>query len=206
MLVSTCVFSAQASEIDGYRKRSVRRFPVIGVAALWASATIDYRFGNATSGQSSARSASSSPFASCPESGSRSTANAAGSAPVRSGAAFGDGEDRGGDLPRLLVLAPSGLWQGSGAGLSAAALDLCDADVARALRGGHWHDGGDRVDRVSGPFRCGTDWKYLSGLVFAAVIGFLGMLSYAPNRMERIMAFLDPEEHRLGAGFSSGSP
>jgi cell division protein FtsW len=50
-------------------------------------------------------------------------------------------------------------------------------------------------------FVAGTDWKYLSGLVFAAVIGFLGMLSYAPNRMERIMAFLDPEEHRLGAGF-----
>lgn len=50
-------------------------------------------------------------------------------------------------------------------------------------------------------FVAGVDWKYLSGLVLTAVIGFLGMLSYAPNRMERIMAFLDPEEHRLGAGF-----
>jgi len=40
-------------------------------------------------------------------------------------------------------------------------------------------------------FVAGVDWKYLSGLVLTAVIGFLGMLSYAPNRMERIMAFLD---------------
>lgn len=50
-------------------------------------------------------------------------------------------------------------------------------------------------------FVAGVDWKYLFSLVLAGFIAFLGMLSYAPNRMERIMAFLDPEEHRLGAGF-----
>jgi cell division protein FtsW len=50
-------------------------------------------------------------------------------------------------------------------------------------------------------FVAGVNWKYLFSLVLAGFIAFLGMLSYAPNRMERIMAFLDPEEHRLGAGF-----
>ncbi|MEX2580394.1 MAG: putative lipid II flippase FtsW [Verrucomicrobiales bacterium] len=50
-------------------------------------------------------------------------------------------------------------------------------------------------------FVAGVDWKYLTGLSTCGVAAFLAMLNYAPNRVERIMAFLDPEEHRLGAGF-----
>lgn len=47
----------------------------------------------------------------------------------------------------------------------------------------------------------GTDWKYLTGMTLTGFAGFLGMLSYAPDRMTRVMAFLDPEKYRLGAGF-----
>jgi len=50
-------------------------------------------------------------------------------------------------------------------------------------------------------FVAGTNWKYLLGLGLSGAASFLAMLSYAPDRMERIMAFLDPEKHRLGAGF-----
>ncbi|MCG8600592.1 MAG: putative lipid II flippase FtsW [Verrucomicrobiales bacterium] len=50
-------------------------------------------------------------------------------------------------------------------------------------------------------FVAGTDWKYLTGLTMTGVAGFIGMLSYAPDRLERIMAFLDLEAHRYGAGF-----
>jgi len=50
-------------------------------------------------------------------------------------------------------------------------------------------------------FVAGTDWRYLTGLSMTGFAGFIGMLSYAPDRMERIMAFLDLEAHRYGAGF-----
>ncbi len=47
----------------------------------------------------------------------------------------------------------------------------------------------------------GANWKYLIGLGASGVAVFVAMLHYAPNRMERIMAFIDPEKHRLDAGF-----
>lgn len=50
-------------------------------------------------------------------------------------------------------------------------------------------------------FVSGVDWRYLTGLAATGVIGFLGMLNFAPERMDRMMAFLDPEKHRLGDGF-----
>lgn len=50
-------------------------------------------------------------------------------------------------------------------------------------------------------FVAGTNWKYLTGLCLAGVVAFIGMLSYAPNRVERIMAFLDLETHQDGAGY-----
>ena len=50
-------------------------------------------------------------------------------------------------------------------------------------------------------FVAGVNWKYLTSLGLTAVVGFIGMMSYAPDRMERLMAFIDPEKHRLGAGF-----
>lgn len=50
-------------------------------------------------------------------------------------------------------------------------------------------------------FVAGVDWKYLSSLVAAGAFGFVGMLSYAPNRVERLAAFLDPEKYRYEAGF-----
>ena len=50
-------------------------------------------------------------------------------------------------------------------------------------------------------FVAGVDWKYLTGLGMAGFALFLAMLNYAPDRMVRIMAFLDPEKYRLGAGF-----
>ncbi len=47
----------------------------------------------------------------------------------------------------------------------------------------------------------GVHWAYLAGLVAAGAAGFIAMMSYAPDRVERLAAFVDPEQHRLGAGF-----
>ena len=47
----------------------------------------------------------------------------------------------------------------------------------------------------------GSNWKYLTGLCLAGVVAFIGMMSYAPNRVQRIMAFLDLEEHQNESGY-----
>ena len=50
-------------------------------------------------------------------------------------------------------------------------------------------------------FVAGVRWSYLTGLVVSGGIAFIAMMSYAPNRIERLAAFIDPEKHRLDAGF-----
>lgn len=50
-------------------------------------------------------------------------------------------------------------------------------------------------------FVAGVDWKYIAGLVITGIGGFIGMMAYAPDRIVRLAAFIDPEKHRLGAGF-----
>ncbi|MEM7698074.1 MAG: putative peptidoglycan glycosyltransferase FtsW [Verrucomicrobiota bacterium] len=50
-------------------------------------------------------------------------------------------------------------------------------------------------------FVAGVDWRFLTGLTGVGMIAFLGMLSYAPDRVKRIMAFIDPEKYRLDEGF-----
>ena len=50
-------------------------------------------------------------------------------------------------------------------------------------------------------FVAGVHWKYLFSLILAGAAVFVAMMSYAPNRVVRLAAFIDPEKHRLGAGF-----
>lgn len=203
MLVSTCVFSAQASEIDGYREAKRQAVSlVIGVAALWASATIDYRFWKRHVW--TILGAVCLFLALCFLPGIGLEVNGErrwiGAGPVRVQPSemakiavviflaywFSRHPDCGKDPVRGFLLP----------------LSICAMPMSLVL---FEVDIGTTAVIAATAFLvlfvAGTDWKYLSGLVLTAVIGFLGMLSYAPNRMERIMAFLDPEEHRLGAGF-----
>ena len=50
-------------------------------------------------------------------------------------------------------------------------------------------------------FVAGVKKRYLTSLVGLGIAVFIGMMSYAPNRIARIAAFIDPEGHKLGTGF-----
>lgn len=203
MLVSTCVFSAQASEIDGYREAKKQAVSlVIGIGVLWAAAMIDYRFWKrhvwfVLGVVSFFLALCYLPGVGLEVNGERRWI---GAGPLRvqpsemakiAVAVFlaywfsrypdcGKDPVRGFLLPLAIVALPLSL-----------VLFEVDIGTTAVLS----------VTSLLVLFVAGVDWKYLSSVVMAGVITFLGMLSYAPNRMERIMAFLDPEEHRLGAGF-----
>jgi cell division protein FtsW len=208
MLVSTCVFSAAvfgdgAAKVDGYQEAKKQAFSlVIGIGGLCAAAMIDYRFWKKhvwiiLVGLCFL-------LALCFVPGVGSEVNG-----ERRWIGFGFFTFQPSEFAKIGVVVFLAYWFSRhpdcgkdpvrgfllplaiiGAPLS---LILFEVDIGTTAV-------------ISGTaflilFVAGVDWKYLSGLVLIAVIGFLGMLSYAPNRMERIMAFLDPEEHRLGAGF-----
>ncbi|MCB1203194.1 MAG: putative lipid II flippase FtsW [Verrucomicrobiae bacterium] len=203
MLVSTCVFSAQASEIDGYREAKRQAVSlVIGIGVLWAAAMIDYRFWKrhvwfVLGAVCFFLALCFLPGVGLEVNGERRWI---GAGPLRvqpsemakiAVAVFlaywfsrypdcGKDPVRGFLLPLCIVAMPLSL-----------VLFEVDIGTTAVLS----------VTSLLVLFVAGVDWKYLSSVVMAGVITFLGMLSYAPNRMERIMAFLDPEEHRLGAGF-----
>jgi cell division protein FtsW len=50
-------------------------------------------------------------------------------------------------------------------------------------------------------FIAGTHWRFLTGLGMTGVAAFISLLSFHPDRVERIMAFIDLESHKYGAGF-----
>jgi cell division protein FtsW len=203
MLVSTCVFSAQASEIDGYREAKRQAVSlVIGLAALWVSATIDYRFWKRHVW--TILGAVCLFLALCFLPGVGLEVNGErrwiGAGPVRV---------QPSEMAKIAVVVFLAYWfsRHPDCGKDPVRgfllpLSICALPMSLVL---FEVDIGTTAVIASTAFLvlfvAGTDWKYLSGLVLTAVIGFLGMLRYAPNRMERILAFLDPEEHRLGAGF-----
>lgn len=208
MLVSTCVFSAavfseSAPDVDGYREAKKQAFSLmVGIGGLWAAAMIDYRFWKRhvwliLGVVCFFLALCFMPVIGLEVNGERRWIGAGALRIQPSEMAkiavvvflaywFSRHPDCGKDPVRGFLL-PLGIIA------VPLSLVLFEVDI-----------GTTAVLAATGLlvlFVAGVDWKYLSSLVLAGVIGFLGMLSYAPNRMERIMAFLDPEEHRLGAGF-----
>ncbi|HRQ90708.1 MAG TPA: putative peptidoglycan glycosyltransferase FtsW, partial [Bacteroidia bacterium] len=198
-----CVFSAHVPEVDGYREAKRQAVSlVLGIGVLWGAALVDYRFWKRHVWTIFAVVAVFLALCYVPGIGLEVNGEQRwiGAGPVRIQPSemakialvvflaywFSRYPDCGRDPVRgfLLPLALSGI-------LLSLVLFEVDIGTTAVLSG----------TTLLVLFVAGVDWKYLSSLVLAAVIGFLGMLSYAPNRMERIMAFLDPEEHRLGAGF-----
>lgn len=203
MLVSTCVFGASANEADGYREAKKQAvWLLLGFGACWAAASIDYRFWK------------------------RYAWWIFGGVCVLLSLCFvpGVGMEINGER-RWIGLGPLQI-QPSEMGKIAVVVFLAYWFSRHPDRGGHFLYGfAFPLAILSLPlglilfevdigtttvlatttflvlFVAGTNWKYLTGLAMTGMVGFLGMLSYAPDRMERIMAFLDPEKHRLGAGF-----
>jgi cell division protein FtsW len=203
MLVSTCVFSAQASELDAYREAKRQAVSLgVGVGALWLAATIDYRFWKRHVW--TILGAVCLFLALCYLPGVGLEVNG-----ERRWIGAGPARVQPSEMAKIAVVVFLAYWfsRHPDCGkdpVRGFLLPLCVCAVPMSLVLFEVDIGTTAVIAATAflvLFVAGTDWKYLSGLVLSAVIGFIGMLSYAPNRMERIMAFLDPEEHRLGAGF-----
>lgn len=203
MLVSTCVFSAHAPQSDGYHeaKRQAASL-VIGIGALCAAALIDYRFWKrhvwiVFTVVSFCLALCYAPVVGLEVNGERRWIG------------MGALRIQPSEMAKLAVVFFLAYWftrypDSGKRPLMGFVYPLAIAGLPMALVLFEVDIGTTAVLAATAMlilFVAGVNWKYLSGLVMAGCITFLGMLSYAPNRMERIMAFLDPEEHRLGAGF-----
>jgi len=202
MLISTCIFSAHASAVDGYREARHQGFSLLlGVAVCWAAASVDYRFWK--------RHAWMILWTVCfllllcfvPGIGREINGE-------QRWLRLGTLQIQPSEFGKIAIIFFLGYWfsrhpdcgkhllKGFVFPLGIVAIPLflilfeVDIGTTAVMTG----------TTLLVLFIAGVDWKFLSSLVLTGVIGFIGMLSYAPNRMERIMAFLDPEKFRLDAG------
>lgn len=203
MLVSTCVFSAHAPAADGYHEAKRQAVSlVLGIGALWAASMIDYRFWKRHVWTVFAVVSCFLLLCYVPVIGQEVNGE-------QRWIGMGALRIQPSEMAKLAVVFFLAYWftRHPDCGkhpLKGFLYPLAIAGVPMALVLFEVDIGTTAVLATTAMlvlFVAGVDWKYLSGLVMSGGIAFLGMLSYAPNRMERIMAFLDPEEHRLGAGF-----
>lgn len=203
MLISTCIFSAHASVDDGYREAKRQAvWLVIGAGVCWFAAATDYRFWKRHvwllfGGVCFLLALCFLPGVGMEINGERRWIG------------LGSFQVQPSELGKIAVIVFLAYWfsrhpdcgseflRGFVKPLGIVALPifliLFEVDI------------GTTIVLTSTTFLllfiAGVNWKYLSGLAMTGVAGFLGMLSYAPDRMVRVMAFLDPEQYRLGAGF-----
>jgi len=203
MLVSTCVFSAHASEVDGYREAKRQAvWLALGIAVCATAASIDYRFWKRQVWVMYGGVCILLALCFVPGIGMEINGE-------RRWIGFGSIQIQPSELAKVTLAVMLAYWfsrhpdrgrnllYGFAFPLGIAALPLAlilfevDIGTTTVLT----------ATCFLVLFVAGTDWKYLTGLAMSGVVGFIGMMSYAPDRVERIMAFLDPEKHRLGAGF-----
>lgn len=203
MLISTCIFSAHADAADGYREAKRQGFWLLaGIGACWWAAARDYRFWKRNiwlvyGGVCFLLVLCFVPYVGMEVNGERRWI---GISPFQL---------QPSELGKIAVVVFLAYWfsrhpdsgshflRGFAYPLAIVALPLLlilfevDIGTTTVLA----------ATTLLVLFIAGTNWKYLTGLVMSGVVGFIGMLSYAPDRMERILAFLDLESHRYGAGF-----
>jgi cell division protein FtsW len=203
ILASTCLFSAHASEVDGYREAKRQAVWItLGIGACWAAASIDYRFWRKNvwlllTGVCFL-------LALCFVPGIGQEVNG-----ERRWIGVGFIQVQPSELGKIAVVAFLAYWYSRhpDAGrhpLKGFLYPLAIVAVPIALILFEVDMGTTAVLAATTflvLFVAGLNWVYLSGLVMTGVIGFIAMLSYSPDRIGRLLAFIDPEKHRLGAGF-----
>ncbi len=203
MLMSTCVFSAHADSLDGYREAKKQGvWLLLGVGVCWGAASIDYRFWKRVSGYFYGGTVLLLVLCFVPGVGMEVNGE-------QRWIGWGPLQFQPSELAKIAVAVMVAHWfsrnPDSGKNLfKGFIIPLSIAGIAIALVLFEVDIGTTAVLTVSTLvvlFVAGVDWKFLTSLVGTGVAGFIGMLSYAPDRMERILAFIDPEKHKLGAGF-----
>jgi len=203
MLLSTCLFSVHADAADGYREAKRQGvWLVIGLLACWGAATIDYRFWRRHHlpiflGVCFLLALCFVPYVGFEINGERRWI---GIGPLRL---------QPSELGKILVVVSLAAWFAKHPDSGASFLKGFIAPLALvALPVGlilfEVDIGTTAVLAIAAfvvLFVAGTQLRYLGGLALSGVAAFIGMMSYAPDRMERVLAFLDLETHRHGAGF-----
>ncbi len=203
VLISTCIFSAQASLDDGYREAKRQAvWLVLGVGVCGIAAMVDYRFWKRVSWWLLGCVCVMLVLCFVPGIGKEINGE-------RRWIGIGSLQIQPSEVAKIAVIVFLACWysrhpdcgkhllKGFAVPLGFVAvpigLILFEVDIGTTTV--------LAVTTVLVLFVAGVDWKYLTGLGMAGFALFLAMLNYAPDRMVRIMAFLDPEKYRLGAGF-----
>lgn len=203
MLISTCIFSAHADADDGYREAKRQGiWLLIGLGACWWAATCDYRFWKRHNWALLALSCFLLALCFVPVIGLEVNGE-------RRWIGFSPFQIQPSELGKIGVIVFLAYWfsrhpDSGGHFLRGFAIPLAVIAAPILLILFEVDIGSTAVVSMASflvLFIAGTNWKYLSGLVMSGIAAFIGMMSYAPDRMERIMAFLDLETHRYGAGF-----
>jgi len=203
MLMSTCVFSAHADSLDGYREAKKQGvWLLLGAVVCWGAARIDYRFWKRMSWYFYGGTVLLLILCFVPGVGMEVNGE-------QRWIGWGPLQFQPSELAKIAVAVMIAHWfarnPDSGKNIFTGFITpLSIAGVAIALVLFEEDIGTTAVLTVSTLvvlFVAGVDWKFLTSLVATGVAGFIGMLSYAPDRKERILAFIDPEKHKLGAGF-----
>lgn len=203
MLISTCIFSAQADSADGYKEAKRQAvWLILGIGCCWWAASTDYRFWKRKVWLMFGGVAFLLALCFLPGVGMEVNGE-------RRWIGLGPLQIQPSEIGKIAVVVFLAYWfsrhpdcgKHFGRGFL---MPLCIVGLLIALILFEVDIGTTAVLTATTfliLYVAGVDWKYLTGLSVSGVAVFLAMLHYAPNRMERIMAFLDPEEHRLGAGF-----
>lgn len=203
MLISTCIFSAHANADDGYREAKRQAiWLVLGVGVCWVAAATDFRFWKRRVWWIYAGVCFFLALCFLPGVGMEINGE-------RRWIALGPLQVQPSEVGKIGVIVFLAYWfsrhpdcgkefrRGFAIPLAIIALPLglilfeVDIGTTSVLA----------TTSILILFVAGSNWKYLTGLGMVGFITFLGMLSYIPDRMTRVMAFLDPEKYRLGAGF-----
>ncbi|MEM9280626.1 MAG: putative lipid II flippase FtsW [Verrucomicrobiota bacterium] len=203
MLISTCVFSAHADSTDGYREAKKQAvWLVLGVGVCWWAAATDYRFWKRHNWTFYALVVVLLALCFVPNVGREIHGE-------KRWIEIGMVQFQPSEIGKVSLVVMLAYWfsrhpdggrhllRGFAFPLGMVALPLLlilfevDIGTTAVLA----------LTMILVMFVAGTDWKYLTGLCLSGVAGFIGMMSYAPNRVERIMAFLDLEKYQNGAGF-----
>lgn len=203
MLISTCVFSAHADAADGYREAKRQAiWLLLGVGACWWAATTDYRFWKRNQwlvygGICFLLALCFVPYVGMEVNGERRWIG------------FSPFQIQPSELGKISVVITLAYWfsrhpDGGNHFLRGFLYPLAIVGLPLGLILFEVDIGTTAVLSATTflvLFVAGTNWKYLTGLGMCGIMTFIGMMSYAPDRMQRILAFLDLEAHRHGAGF-----
>ena len=203
MLMSTCVFSAQADHEDIYREARRQAFWLaLGFAACWITSLVDYRIWKRCAWLILLGSGALLVLCYVPGAGMLVNGE-------RRWISVGPVQFQPSEVAKLSIVFFLAFWYArfpdSGRQFFRGLLaPLSIAGLAMALILFEVDIGSTAVLTMSVLvilYVAGVRFRYLVTLIVLGGCGFAAMMAYSPDRIVRLAAFVNPEKHRLDAGF-----